>query len=66
MAVNETKPIAPTWRHFRYRFRSRTLPLLVFAALTLATYLMWVRQRELPPSAFRPGYGVFSQQAMRH
>jgi hypothetical protein len=27
---------------------------------------MWVRQRELPPSAFRPGYGVFSQQAMRH
>ncbi|MGO9113512.1 MAG: hypothetical protein ACLP9L_30135 [Thermoguttaceae bacterium] len=66
MAVDETEPISPTWRQFRYRFRSRTLPLLVFVAFTVATILMWVRQRDLPPSAFRAGYGIFSEQATRH
>ena len=66
MAVAEKEPISPTWQQFRYRFRSRTLPLLVFVALTVATFLMWSRQRELPPGAFRPGWGIFSQQATRH
>ena len=65
MAVNETKPVSPTWRQFRHRFRSKTLPLLVFVLLTVLTFLMWTRQRELPPAAFRSGYGIFSEQATR-
>jgi hypothetical protein len=66
MAEDDKEPILPTWRQFRYRFRYRTLPLLVFLAVTAATFLMWSRQRELPPSAFRPGWGIFSQQSFRH
>ena len=66
MAVDDKEPISPTWRQFRYRFRFRTLPLLVFVVLTAATFLMWNRQRELPPSASRSGWGIFNQQSFRH
>ena len=66
MAVNEKEPIRPTWRQFKYRFRSRTLPLLVFVALAVVTCLMWTWQRQLPPAGFRAGWGIFSQQSTRH
>jgi hypothetical protein len=66
MAVRDTERISTAWQRFRRRFRSKTLPLLVFAAVTVLTFLMWTRQREMPPGASRPGYGIFSGQASRH
>ena len=42
--------------------------MLVFIALTVLTFLMWTHQPAMSPApaASRPGYGIFSQQAMRH
>ena len=62
------EPFSTTWRRLRPRIRSQAIPMLVFIALTVLTFLMWTHQPAMSPApaASRPGYGIFSQQAMRH
>jgi hypothetical protein len=66
MAAKDTERNSTTWQPFRRRLRTKTLPLLVFVAVAVLTFLMWTRHRELAPGASRPGYGIFSGQASRH
>jgi hypothetical protein len=64
MAINGNGQISTTWRQ-RHSFLSKTIPLLVFAALTVLTFFLWTRQRELAPGGFRPGSGMFSEQSFK-
>ena len=60
MAVNKTERIS-TWRRFRHQFRSKTIPLLVFVALTVLTFLAWTRQSRA--AARRLSIGLWGLQS---